>query len=365
MQSDYYEILGVDRSASADEIKKAYRKMAMKYHPDKNPGDKSAEDKFKEAARAYEVLSDQNMRQRYDQFGHQGVDGPGGFGGGGFHDIDDIFSSFGDIFGDLFGGGARGRRRRNGPQRGMDLRYYLEVDLEDVIDGTKKEISFDIDKNCDICSGSGAEPGTSPETCTQCGGSGQVVRQQGFFSMATPCGACQGSGQVIKNKCGDCKGSGRVPSQKNLRVNVPSGVGDGTQLRLTGEGEAGKMGGPPGDLYVEVRVRPHEEFVRKDIHLYGVKEISYLQALLGAELEVKTLRGDSKLTIPRGTNPGDVITLSGEGVPSLRTGRKIGDLHFEVRVEIPKKLSKAEEKLLREIAEEKKESVAAKKGLFG
>ncbi len=364
MQSDYYEVLGVDRNASADEIKKAYRKMAMRYHPDKNPGDASAEDKFKEAARAYEVLSDQSKRQRYDQFGHQGVDGSGGFTGG-FHNVDDIFSSFGDIFGDLFGGGGRGRRRREGPQRGMDLRYYLEVDLEDVIDGTKKEISFELDKSCETCSGSGAEPGTSPEICGSCGGSGQVVRQQGFFSLATPCGACQGSGQVIKSKCSDCKGSGRVPSQKNLRVNVPAGVGDGTQLRLTGEGEAGKLGGPAGDLYVEVRIRPHDQFVRKDIHLYGAKDVSYLQALLGAELEVKTLRGMSLLVIPKGTNPGDVITLPGEGVPSLRTGRKVGDLHFEIRIQIPKKLSKMEEKLLREIAGEKKENVASKKGLFG
>lgn len=366
MQSDYYEILGVERNASADEIKKAYRKMAMKYHPDKNPGDKSAEDKFKEAARAYEVLSDQGKRQRYDQFGHQGVDGPAGFGGGGFHDINDIFSSFGDIFGDLFGGGgARQGRRRNGPQRGMDLRYFLEVDLEDVIEGTKKEISFEIDKNCDTCSGSGAQPGTQPETCGQCGGSGQVVRQQGFFSLATPCGVCQGTGQVIKHKCGDCRGSGRIPSEKKLRVNVPAGVGDGTQLRLTGEGEPGKLGGPAGDLYVEVRIRPHDEFVRKDIHLYGIKEISYLQALLGAELKVKTLRGEATLSIPRGTNPGDVVTLEGEGVPSLRSGRRVGNLFFEIKVHIPKKLSKSEEKLLREIAADKKEDVAEKKGLFG
>jgi molecular chaperone DnaJ len=366
MQSDYYEILGVPRSASPDEIKKAYRQMAMKYHPDKNPGDKEAEDRFKEAARAYEVLSNQQKRQRYDQFGHQGVDGPAGFGGGGFHDIDDIFSSFGDIFGDLFGGGGgRRRSRRQGPQRGMDLRYYLEVDLEDIIEGTKSEISFEIEKNCGDCDGSGAAAGTNPETCSSCGGSGQVVRQQGFFSLATPCGSCQGSGQVIKKPCNTCRGAGRVPSQKKLRVNVPSGVGDGTQLRLTGEGEPGKLGGPAGDLYVEVRVRPHPEFVRKETELYTVKEISYLQALLGAEFEVKTLRGKAKLQIPRGTNPGDVLVLEGEGVPSLRSGRRVGNLLFEIKVEFPKKLTKKEEKLLREIAGDKKEWVADKKGFFG
>lgn len=365
MQSDYYDILGVSRSASPEEIKKAYRKLAMKYHPDKNPGDKGAEDKFKEAARAYEVLSNQEKRQRYDQFGHQGVDGPAGFGGAGFHDIDDIFSSFGDIFGDLFGGGGRRRSRRQGPQRGMDLRYYLEVDLEDVIEGTKKEISFEMEKSCDDCSGSGAAKGSQPVTCSACGGAGQVVRQQGFFSLATPCGACQGSGQVIKNPCGTCRGSGRVAAQKKLRVNVPAGVGDGTQLRLSGEGEPGKLGGPSGDLYVEVRVRPHPEFLRKETDLYALKEISYLQALLGAELEVRTLRGHTRLKIPPGTSPGEVLVIEGEGVPSLRTGRKVGNLLYEIKVQFPKKLSKKEEKLLREIAENKKEAVADKKGFFG
>lgn len=367
MQSDYYEILGVQRQASPDEIKKAYRKMAMKYHPDKNPGNKEAEDKFKEAARAYEVLSNSQKRQRYDQFGHQGVDGPGfGGAGAGFQDIDDIFSSFGDIFGDIFGGGGGGRRRsrRGGPQRGMDLRYFLEVDLEDVLEGAKKEISFEIEKNCEPCSGLGSEPGSQTETCSTCRGNGQVLRQQGFFSVATTCSSCRGTGQLITNPCKTCNGEGRLPSEKKLRVNVPAGVGDGTQLRLTGEGEPGKKGGPDGDLFVEVRIRDHDVFIRRETELYAKTKISYLQALLGAELTVETLKGEGQLTIPRGTNPGDVVTLSGEGVTSLRTGRRVGDLHYEVEVEVPKKLNRQEEKLLREIAEIKKEKISDKKGFF-
>lgn len=368
MQRDYYEILGVTRDADADTIKKAYRKMAMKYHPDQNPDDKEAENKFKEAAQAYEVLRDADKRARYDRFGHAGVNGGGGFGGGagGFHDVGDIFDAFGDIFGDFFGGGSRrGPRQRNRPRRGSDLRYYLEIDLEDVINGTKNEIDFDIEAPCDVCEGSGAKPGSGPEACGTCHGQGQVIRQQGFFQMATPCPTCAGSGEVIKDPCEKCKGQGRVPTHKKLRVNVPPGVDNGTQLRLSGEGEEGFRGGGAGDLYVEIRVRPHKTFRRQGDHLIARQEISYLQALLGSEIEVETLRGPQTLSIPRGTSTGDVLKIEDQGVPSIRSGRP-GDLLFEVGVKMPKKLSKKEEKLLREIAEEKGEAVSPEKsGFFG
>ncbi|NQZ00530.1 MAG: molecular chaperone DnaJ [Bdellovibrionales bacterium] len=366
MQQDYYDVLGVSREASAPEIKKAYRKMAMKYHPDQNPGDKEAEEKFKEAARAYEVLSSPEKRQRYDQCGHQGVDGPGfGGPGAGFHDINDIFSSFGDIFGDFFSGGGGARRtRRNGPRRGSDLRYYLEVDLKDVLNGAKKEISFETEQECGTCEGSGASPGSQPETCGTCKGSGQVIRQQGFFSVATPCPTCGGTGQVISDPCKVCDGRGRVPHEKKLRVTVPAGVGNGTQLRLSGEGEPGMKGGPAGDLFVEIRVQPHERFERQDIHLIAKQEVSYLQALLGAEIEVETLTGTETVKVPKGLQPGQIITLKGHGVPSIRRGRQVGDLHLEMSVVIPQKLSKNEEKLLREIADEKSETVSSKKGFF-
>lgn len=366
MQADYYEILGVSREASADEIKRAYRKLAMQFHPDKNPDNAEAEEKFKEASRAYEVLSNADKRARYDRFGHRGVDGMGG--GHGFSDVNDIFSAFGDIFGDFFGGGGgRGTRRSdpNAPRRGSDFRYYLEVELSDVIEGTKKEISFETEKSCETCHGSGAEEGTRPEVCPVCRGTGQVVRQQGFFSIATPCGTCRGQGEVIKTPCKICHGQGRVPIEKKLRVNVPAGVTDGTQLRLSNEGEPGFRGGPPGDLFVEIRVKPHPQFTRQDNHLIGEVEVSYLQALLGAEISVETLRGEKILHIPRGTNSGDLLKLAGEGLPSLRSVTT-GDLVYQLKVIVPKKLNKKEEQLLREIAKEKKESVASKKkGIFG
>jgi molecular chaperone DnaJ len=364
MEQDYYDVLGVSRQATGAEIKKAYRQMAMKYHPDQNPGDKEAEEKFKEAARAYEVLSSAEKRQRYDQFGHQGIDGPGFGAGAGFHDVNDIFSSFGDIFGDIFSGGGGRRSRRGCPRRGADLRYYLEVDLKDVLDGAKKEISFETEAECSTCDGSGASEGSQPETCGTCGGSGQVVRQQGFFSVATPCPKCSGEGHVISDPCKTCSGKGRVPFEKKLRVTVPAGVGNGTQLRLSGEGELGFKGGPPGDLFVEIRVAPHERFERQDIHLLAKQEVSYLQALLGAEIEVETLTGVETVKVPKGLQPGQMITLEGHGVPSIRRGRQVGDLHLEMNVVIPKKLSKKEEKLLREIADEKKEAVSSKKGFF-
>ena len=369
MDKDLYEVLGVSRDADQDTIKKAYRKLAMQFHPDKNPGDKSAEDRFKECARAYEVLSDADKRARYDRFGHAGLGNQGGFGGGPqFHDINDVFSAFGDIFGDIFGGGAQGGRQRSqrgGPRRGSDLRYLIEIDLKDVLETTQKPIEFECEDNCEACDGKGAEPGTHPETCTTCGGRGQVVRSQGFFSMATPCSVCKGTGQMIKHPCKDCKGKGRKLVERQLLVSIPAGVDNGTQLRLSGEGEAGYLKGPPGDLYVEIRVKPDKRFEREDETLFGLLEISYLQALLGGEIEVSTLRGPTKVQIPKGTQINDEIRLKGQGLPTLRSSR-VGDLIYRVMVVFPKRLSKDEERLLKEIAKIKgEESPKSKASSWG
>jgi len=368
MKRDFYEILGVSRDAQADVIKKAYRKLAMQYHPDKNPGDKASEDKFKEAARAYEVLSDPDKRSRYDRFGHQGVDGPGGGPGGQpFHDVSDIFEAFGDIFGDFFGqqqgrGGGPGTRGRS-QRRGADLRYILEIDLKDVLESSQKPITFDCEDDCKDCSGTGAEAGSKVETCSACGGRGQVVRSQGFFSMATTCGQCRGQGSVIKNPCKTCRGRGRVGIEKKLLVTIPAGVDNGTQLRMTGEGEPGAKGAPAGDLYVELRVRPDDRFEREGSNLYAQLEISYLQALLGGEVEVETLRGKKTVQVPKGAQYGEQMKISGEGLPSLR-GARVGDLIYLLKIVFPKKLSKEEEKLLRQIAEIKGETAGKDKGSF-
>ena len=369
MKRDYYEILGVEKNAEPDAIKKAYRKLAMQFHPDKNPGNKEAEDKFKEAARAYEVLSDQAKRQRYDRFGHQGVDGPGGGGGHQFHDAADIFEAFGDIFGDFFGqqqgrGGQRGRSQ-GGPRRGNDLRYIMQIELKDVLESSQKPISFESEEDCKPCAGAGAEPGSKVETCGTCGGRGQVVRSQGFFQMATACPTCQGKGQMIKNPCRSCKGAGRVAVEKKLLVTVPAGVDNGTQLRMTGEGEPGAKGGPAGDLYVELRVKPDDRFEREGSNLYAELEISYLTAILGGEMEVETLRGKKSLQIPKGVQYGEQVKMPGDGLPSLR-GARMGDLIYLVKVVLPKKLNKEEEKLLQQIAELKGQSTSKDKpGFFG
>lgn len=369
MKRDFYEILGVSREADADTIKKAYRKLAMQYHPDKNPGDKSAEDKFKDCARAYEVLSNKDLRARYDRFGHQGVDGPGAGAAGGphFQDVGDIFEAFGDIFGDFFGGSPGGRRggarRGNQPSRGADLRYVMEIGLKDVLDGVEKPIEFECEDNCQACQGTGAEPGTPVETCPACGGRGQVVRQQGFFSMATTCPQCRGQGTVIKTPCKVCRGQGRKAVNRKLLVKVPPGVDSGTQLRLSGEGESGLRGGPPGDLYVELRVKEDRRFERDGSDLYSELEINYLQAILGAEVEVETLRGKKTLHVPKAAQFGQQLRMSGEGLPSLR-GARVGDAVFVVKIAIPKKLGKEEEKLLRQIAEAKA-SGKDKTGFFG
>lgn len=347
---DYYEILGVPRDADADTIKKAYRKQALQFHPDKNPGNREAEDRFKEAAAAYEVLSDPEKRARYDRFGHAAFGG--GSGGPGFQDVEDIFASFSDIFGDIFGmSGARGggARSRTSPRRGSDLRYVSEVSLKEVITGVDREIEFDVDENCVTCNGSGAEKGSTPVTCTSCGGRGQIVRQQGFFSMATTCPTCQGEGQMIKNPCGDCRGRGRVKKHRRIRVSIPPGVDSGTRLRVAGEGEGGYRGGPAGDLYVEISVEEDSRFQRQGDHLLAPLKVDYLHVLLGAEVEVETVTGKSSVVIPRGLQMGDTVRIPGEGLPSLRGSRR-GDLYLNVEVEFPKKIDKEEEKLLRQLA---------------
>lgn len=345
---DYYEVLGVEKGATADDIKKAYRKLAMKYHPDRNPDDKAAEEKFKEANEAYEVLSDEDKRAAYDRHGHAGVDpnmgAGGGFGGGGnFSDI------FGDVFGDIFGGGgARGGQRSN---RGSDLRYTLELDLEEAVRGTTVQIRVPKLSTCEVCDGSGAKPGTSVDTCRTCGGQGQVRVQQGFFSMAQTCPTCRGRGKTIKDPCNACHGQGRVEKTKTLEVKIPAGVDTGDRIRLSGEGEAGVNGGPAGDLYVQVAVRQHKIFERDNADLYCEVPISFADAALGGELEVPTLDGRVKLKIPEGTQTGKLFRLRGKGVKPVRGGGP-GDLLCKVAVETPVNLSRKQKDLLREFQQD-------------
>lgn len=361
---DYYEVLMVSRDAEGDVIKKSYRKLAMQYHPDKNPGNPEAEEKFKEAAVAYEVLSDPQKRAQYDRFGHDAFNGRGG-GGAGFTDVEDIFSHFGDVFGDLFGGGQqRSRRGRNEPRRGSDLRYITEIQLKDVITGIEREIEFDTEESCGECKGTGAEKGSQPVTCTTCGGSGQVVRSQGFFAMASQCPTCHGQGTITKNPCKGCKGKGRVSQHRKIRLNIPAGVDTGTRLRVAGEGEGGYMGGPAGDLYVEIRVKQHPHFERRGDDLVAELSVPYVQLLLGAEIEVPTVTGHEKMTIPKGTHANESVKLPHQGLPSLKGSRR-GDIYFQINVQFPDKLQKEEEKLLREIAKARKLDVAEEGGFFG
>ncbi|TBU78556.1 molecular chaperone DnaJ [Pseudomonas daroniae] len=342
---DYYEVLGVERGASEAELKKAYRRLAMKHHPDRNPGDKAAEDAFKEANEAYEVLSDAGKRSAYDQYGHAGVDPQMG-GGGGFGGASANFSDiFGDVFSDFFGGQRGGQR--GGAQRGSDLRYTLELDLEEAVRGTTVTIRVPTLVNCKVCEGSGAKKGTSPVTCTTCGGIGQVRMQQGFFSVQQTCPRCHGSGKMITDPCGSCHGHGRVEEHKTLSVKVPAGVDTGDRIRLSGEGEAGTMGGPAGDLYVVVNVREHAIFQRDGKHLYCEVPISFADAALGGELEVPTLDGRVKLKIPEGTQTGKLFRLRGKGVAPVRGGGA-GDLMCKVAVETPINLDRRQRELLDE-----------------
>ncbi|MCC2638346.1 MAG: chaperone protein DnaJ [Moraxellaceae bacterium] len=348
---DYYEVLGVAKTASADEIKKAYRKLAMKHHPDRNPDDKSAEDKFKEANEAYEMLSDEDKRAAYDRHGHAGVDpnmGGGGFGGAGGGSFSDIF---GDVFGDIFGGGGGGGRGGQRVNRGSDLRYTLELDLEEAVRGTTVQIRVPKLSTCEVCDGSGAKKGTFPETCRTCAGNGQVRMQQGFFSVAQTCPTCRGRGKTIKDPCNACHGQGRVEKAKTLEVKIPAGVDTGDRIRLSGEGEAGPNGGPSGDLYVQVSVRAHKIFERDGADLYCEVPISFADAALGGELEVPTLEGRVKLKIPEGTQTGKLFRLRGKGVAPVRGGGQ-GDLLCRIVVETPVHLSKRQKELLREFQQD-------------
>ncbi|MBY4677366.1 molecular chaperone DnaJ [Marinobacterium arenosum] len=344
---DYYEVLGVERDASDRDIKKAFRRMAMKYHPDRNPDDKEMEDKFKEVNEAYEVLSDSQKKAAYDQFGHAGVEGQGGHGPGGFEGgFGDIF---GDVFGDIFGGG--GGRRRSSVQRGTDLRYNLELSLEEAVRGFDTTIKVPTLVNCETCHGSGAKPGTQPRVCGTCGGAGQVRMQQGFFSVQQTCPACRGEGKVISDPCSDCHGHGRKEKTKTLSVKIPAGVDTGDRIRLSGEGEAGTHGGPAGDLYVQVHVREHPIFERDGKHLYCEVPISFIDAALGGELEVPTLDGRVKLKVPAETQTGKLFRLRGKGIAPVRGG-STGDLLVRVVVETPVKLSNRQKELLKEFQQE-------------
>jgi molecular chaperone DnaJ len=341
---DYYEVLGVARDSAEADVKKAYRRLAMKFHPDRNPDDESAEEKFKEASEAYEVLADPDKRAAYDRFGHAGVDpnggGMGGFEGGNFGDI------FSDVFGDAFGGGG-GARGRSSVQRGSDLRYSLDLNLEQAVAGDSVEIVVPVLAACEVCDGSGAKAGTSSSTCPDCGGAGQIRVAQGFFSLQQTCPRCRGAGQVITDPCGDCGGNGRKEKRKTLSVRIPSGVDTGDRIRLAGEGEAGFNGGPPGDLYVQIEVRDHPIFQRDGRNLYCEVPISFVDATLGGELQVPTLDGRVKLKIPSETQTGKMFRLRGKGVTPVRGGG-VGDLMCRVQVETPVKLAENQKQLLRD-----------------
>ena len=345
---DYYEVLGVPNSASDQEIKSAYRRQAVKYHPDKNPGDRSAEEKFKEAAEAYSVLGDPQKRAQYDRFGHSSV---GGSGGVGFDPS--IFSEFGDIFGDFFGFGdlfGASSRRQSSARRGADLRYDLQIDFMDAAFGLKTRIKVPRLEACGSCQGSGVPPGSAPSTCPTCHGQGQVRYQQGFFSISRTCHHCQGSGRLVKDRCADCRGEGRIRRERFLQVTIPAGVDTGSKVRYLGEGEGGLQGGPPGDLYVVLRVGNHEIFERQENDIHCRIPISFTQAALGATIKVPTLEGEESLSIPSGTQSGKVFRLRSKGIPGVN-GRGRGDEFVSVDVVTPRKLNREQRRLLEQLAQ--------------
>ncbi len=347
---DYYDVLGVSKTAGDQEIKSAYRKLALKHHPDRNPGSKQAEDKFKEAAEAYAVLADTDKRHLYDRFGHAGLGGAatGGFDPTVFTGFEDILGGLGDIFGfgDAFGGG----RRRGGPQRGADLRYDLEISFEESAKGAETHIQIPRHESCEVCRGSGAATGSKPSTCPQCHGRGQIRYQQGFFAVARTCAQCRGSGSVITKPCTTCRGAGRVQKQRKLTVRIPAGIATGQRLRLSAEGEVGPSGGPPGDLYVVVHVQDHDFFQREGNDLFCEISVNYPTLAMGGELRIPTLEGEERFPVPEGTQSGTTFNLRGRGMPDV-SGRGRGNLMVTVRVVTPKKLTREQKKLLEQLAD--------------
>lgn len=354
---DYYEVLGVPKGASGDDIKKAYRKLAIKYHPDKNQGNREAEEKFKEATEAYEVLSDERKKQAYDQFGFAGVEGMGGSGGAHdyssvYRDFEDIFGDFGGIFDSFFGGGRKRSTRGASRNRGSDLRYNLNIPFKDAVFGTKVQISYSRHVSCSACGGSGAQSGGGRKVCPTCGGSGQVRRSSGFFSIASACPTCSGDGFVIDNPCKVCHGTGLVQRNQKIKVTIPAGIESGKRINIPGQGDAGPNGGPAGDLYVYINVEPHKYFERDGADIYCVIPISFTQAALGAEIQVETIDGKTvKLKIPSGTQNGKILRLRSEGIPYLHNANKRGDMYIKLQVDIPRRLSTRAKTLLKELAD--------------
>jgi molecular chaperone DnaJ len=349
---DYYEILGVTRTASEVEIKSAYRKLAMKYHPDRNPGDHTAEERFKECAEAYAILADAEKRTAYDRFGHAGVSSAAGAGAGFDPSVFAEFGDLGDILGNMFGFGdlfSGGSRRRSGPQRGADLRYDLEISFDEAARGSETTIQIPRQETCETCSGSGAAPGSSPTTCAQCRGQGHVRFQQGFFTVARTCPVCRGAGRTIAKPCQTCRGAGRVTKDRKITVKIPPGIDTGQQLRLQGEGEAGSAGGPPGHLYVVVQVQPHEFFRRDGVNLFCEIPVNFTTVALGGEVQVPTLDEPESVKVPEGTQTGTTLRLRGKGLPDVN-GRGRGDLFATVQVQTPKRLTKDQRALLEQLS---------------